>query len=324
MDAQLTGEYERTFGTRTCSTCCTGYEQRQTTFDGISAQRSGAYNNDLQLPGNGDAAFQCTGGNASETRLVRQFARLNYAGTTGTSPSSTSATTARRGSARTASTARSRRRRSPGACRTSRCFRNHLGPVNDLKLRGSWGRLGNDRIDDYLFQQTFNINSGNYVFNNELASGATPGRLANPDIGWETTEQTNVGLDIELFSNRLTFTGDVYNKLTSGILIAVPVSSLIGYTAPTQNAGAVQNTGWETALNWRHNIGQFNYSLGFNVANNKNRITSLPGGDQISSPYIRRLGEPIDAIFGIEAVGIFQTQAEVAAWAAQNAKTVAG
>jgi hypothetical protein len=72
-------------------------------------------------------------------------------------------------------------------------LRNHLGPVNDLKIRGSWGRLGNDRINDYLFQQTFNINSGNYVFNNALASGGTPGRLANPDISWETTEQTNVG-----------------------------------------------------------------------------------------------------------------------------------
>ena len=323
FDAQLTGEYERTLGAHLFHGLV-GYEQRQTTFDGNTAQRQGAYNNELQLPGNGDASFQFSGGSASETRLVRQFARLNYSwnnrylaevdlshdGSSRFGPNS------KYGTFPSASLA--------WRISDEPVLRNHLGPVNDLKLRGSWGRLGNDRIADYLFQQTFNINTLNYSFNNALASSAIPGRLANPDISWETTEQTNVGVDVEMFSNRLTFTGDVYNKLTSGILIAVPVSSLIGYTSPTSNAGAVQNTGWETALNWRHNIGQLNYSVGFNVANNKNRITNLPGGDQISSPYIRRLGEPIDAIFGIEAVGIFQTQAEVAAWAAQNAKTAPG
>jgi TonB-linked SusC/RagA family outer membrane protein len=323
FDAQLTGEYERTLGSHLFHGLV-GYEQRQTTYDGNTAQRQGAYSNDLQLPGNGDAAFQFSGGSASETRLVRQFARLNYSWN---NRYLAEFDLSRDGSSRFGPN--SKYGTFPSASLAWRisdepALRNHLGPINDLKLRGSWGRLGNDRIADYLFQQTFNINSGNYAFNNALASGATPGRLANPDISWETTEQTNVGLDIEMFSNRLTLTGDVYNKLTSGILIAVPVSSLIGYSAPTQNAGSVQNTGWETALNWRHNIGQLNYSVGFNLANNKNRITSLPGGDQISSPYIRRLGEPIDAIFGIEAVGIFQTQAEVAAWAAQNAKTGPG
>jgi TonB-linked SusC/RagA family outer membrane protein len=323
FDAQLTGEYERTFGSHLFHGLV-GYEQRQTTFDGNSAQRSGAYNNTLQLPGNGDAAFQFSGGNASQTRLVRQFARLNYSWN---NRYLAEVDLSRDGSSRFGPN--SKYGTFPSASLAWRVsdepfLRNNLGPVNDLKVRGSWGRLGNDRIADYLFQQTFNINSGNYSFNNALASGAIPGRLANPDISWETTEQTNVGVDIEMLSNRLTFTGDVYNKLTSGILIAVPVSSLIGYTSPTSNAGAVQNTGWETALNWRHNFGQFNYSVGFNVANNKNRITNLPGGDQIASPYIRRLGEPIDAIFGIEAVGIFQTQAEVAAWAAQNAKTAPG
>jgi TonB-linked SusC/RagA family outer membrane protein len=323
FDAQLTGEYERTLGAHLFHGLV-GYEQRQTTFDGNTAQRQGAYNNELQLPGNGDASFQFSGGSASETRLVRQFARLNYSWNNrylaefdlSHDGSSRFGPNTKYGTFPSASLA--------WRISDEPVLRNHLGPVNDLKVRGSWGRLGNDRIADYLFQQTFNINTLNYSFNNALASSAIPGRLANPDISWETTEQTNVGVDVEMFSNRLTFTGDVYNKLTSGILIAVPVSSLIGYTSPTSNAGAVQNTGWEAALNWRHNIGQLNYSVGFNVANNKNRITNLPGGDQISSPYIRRLGEPIDAIFGIEAVGIFQTQAEVAAWAAQNAKTAPG
>ncbi|PYP77692.1 MAG: hypothetical protein DMD35_14135 [Gemmatimonadetes bacterium] len=331
FDAQLTGEYERTFGAHLVH-ALVGYEQRQQQYDGVFGQRQGAYNNTLQLPGNGDASFQFAGapqniGSATETRLVRQFGRLNYSWNNrylaevdlSHDGSSRFGPNKKYGNFPSASLA--------WRVSDEPMLRNHLGPINDMKLRGSWGRLGNDRIDDYLFQQTFNINSGNYVFNNALATGATPGRLANNDIGWESTEQTNVGLDLEMFSNRLVFTGDVYNKQTSGILIAVPVSSLIGYSAPTQNAGAVQNTGWEAALNWRHNIGQFNYSIGFNIADNKNKVTNLPGGDQINvseSPSIRRVGYPINSIFGIEAVGIFQTPEEVAAWAKQNAKTGPG
>ena len=206
-------------------------------------------------------------------------------------------------------------------------FRNHVGFIDDLKLRGSWGRLGNDQIADYLFQQTININSGNYPFNNTLSTGATPGRIANPDIGWETTEQTNGGVDIELMQNKLSFTGDLYNKQTHGILLQVPISSLVGQTAATVNAASVANVGWEAAVNWRSAIRTFNYTIGFNIADNKNRITNLPGGDQINAnlaPSIRRVGEAIDAYFGIQAVGIFQTQAEVAAWATQNAKTGPG
>jgi TonB-linked SusC/RagA family outer membrane protein len=332
LDAQLTSEYERTFGPHLFHGLV-GYEQRQERYDGVFGQRQGAYSNTLQLPAQGDASLQFAGapngsaGPATETRLVRQFARLNYSWNNrylaefdlSHDGSSRFGPNTKYGTFPSASLA--------WRISDEPFLRDHLGPINDVKLRGSWGKLGNDRIDDYLFQQTFSINSGNYNFNNQLATGAIPGRLANPNISWESTEQTNVGLDVELLSNRLTLTGDVYNKLTDGILIAVPVSSLIGYTAPTTNAGAVQNTGWEAALNWRHNIGQFNYSIGFNIADNKNKITSLPGGDQIDaqeSPSIRRVGYPINSIFGIEAVGIFQTQAEVAAWATQNAKTGPG
>ncbi|MDB4883249.1 MAG: TonB-dependent outer membrane protein SusC/RagA, partial [Gemmatimonadetes bacterium] len=328
MDAQLTGEYERSFGSHAFH-LLTGYEQRQSQYDRAQASRSGAYNNDLQLPGSGDASFQGTFSEATQTRLVREFGRLNYGFDNkylfevdlSHDGSSRFGPNRRYGNFPSAS----------AAWRVSdeSFFKSHVGFVNDLKLRASWGRLGNDRIDDYLFQQTVNINSGNYAFNNALSAGATPGRIANPDIGWESTEQTNVGVDIEMFSNKLSFTGDVYNKQTSGILIAVPVSTLIGYGAPTQNAGSVSNTGWETAVNWRSNVRSLSYSIGFNVSDNKNRVTSLPGGDQINpannpAPSIRRVGYPINSIFGIEAVGIFQTVEEVKGWATQNAKTAPG
>ena len=326
MDAQLTGEFERSYGDNAIH-LLTGYEQRQQEYDGVSASRSGAYNNDLQLPGNGDAAFQGTGSGASQTRLVRQFGRLNYGfknrylfeADVSHDGSSRFGPNRRYGTFPSASVA--------WRISDEPMFRRHIGFVDDLKLRGSWGRLGNDQIGDYLFQQTININSGNYSFGNVLATGATPGRIANPDIGWETTEQSNVGMDLELLQSKLTFTGDLYNKQTSGILLAVPISSLVGQSAPTQNAASVANVGWETAVNYRSNVKTFNYTLGFNLSDNKNRITSLPGGDQINanqSPSIRRVGVPIDAIFGIEAIRIFQTDAEVKAAPFQNAKTGPG
>jgi TonB-linked SusC/RagA family outer membrane protein len=323
MDAQLTGEFERSYGDHALH-LLTGYEQRQQEFDFVSASRSGAYNNDLQLPGNGDVSFQGTGSSASVTRLVRQFGRLNYGfknrylfeADVSHDGSSRFGPNKKYGTFPSASVA--------WRISDEPIFRNHIGFIDDMKLRGSWGRLGNDQIGDYLFQQTININSGNYSFGNILSSGATPGRIANPDIGWETTEQTNGGVDIEMLGSKLTFTGDLYNKLTSGILLAVPISSLVGQTAPTQNAASVSNVGWETAVNYRSNVKTFNYTIGLNLSDNKNRITSLPGGDQISGNTLRRVGVPIDAIFGVEAIGIFQTPAEVAAAPFQNAKTGPG
>ena len=326
FDAQVLGEYEKTFGSHSFH-LLGGYEQRQSQEDDATAQRQGAYNNDLQLPGSGDASLQSTGSGAFQVRIIRQFARLNYdlggkylfEADVSHDGSSRFGPNKKYGTFPSASVA--------WRASQENFFKNHVGFINELKLRGSWGRLGNDRIGDYLFQQTININSGNYTFNNALATGATPGRISNPDIGWETTEQTDLGTDIELFSSRLSFTGDVYNKKTTGILLQLPISSFVGQTAPTTNAGALSNKGWEAALNWRSNVRTVNYSVGFNISDNHPKITSLPSGDQFNvgcSPCIRRVGEEPDAYFGIRAVGIFQTQAEVAGWATQNPKTSPG
>lgn len=320
-EVQATGEYDRSRGAHAAH-LLVGFDRRQTDHDDVFAERQGAYNNDLQLPGSGDASLQNTGSGANTTRLLGLFSRLNYGWN---NRYLFEANVRRDGSSRFGPAKKYGVFPSVSAAwRVSDepIFRGRLGFINDLKLRGSWGRLGNDRIDDYLFQQTININQGNYNFNNALATGAIPGRIANPDIGWETTEQTNGGVDVEMVQGKLSFTGDVYKKDTYGILLQVPISSFVGQTAPTQNAGAVTNTGWEAGINWRDQVRSFTYSFGFNIADNKNRITQLPGGDQINAantpgPSLRRVGVPIDAIFGIEAVGIFQSAAEVAAWATQ-------
>jgi TonB-linked SusC/RagA family outer membrane protein len=316
QEVQATAEYERTFGIH-ATHLLVGFDQRQSDHDDVSAQRLGAYNNSLQLPGSGDVTFQSTSGGATTTRLVGVFSRLNYAWA---NKYLLEANLRRDGSSRFGPARKYGVFPSVSAAwriSDESFFKDHVSFINDLKLRGSWGKLGNDRILDYLFQQTININSGNYNFGNTLSPGATPGRIANPNIGWETTAQADGGVDVEMVQGKLTFTGDIYKKNTTGILLQVPISSLVGQTAPTQNAGSVSNAGWETAVNWHDEFRSLNYSIGFNLSDVKNKITSLPGGDQISGGTIRRVGEPIDAIFGIRAVGIFQDSAELRAWPTQ-------
>jgi TonB-linked SusC/RagA family outer membrane protein len=314
-EIQATADYDKLFG-RHATRLLVGYDRRQSNFDDVFSQREGAYNNELQLPGSGDVTFQSNGGIARTTRLVGTFSRFNYGFA---DKYLLEANIRRDGSSRFGADRKYGIFPSfSAAWRVSEegFFRDRVGFINDLKLRGSWGRLGNDRIDDYLFQQTININSGNYQFGNTLSPGATPGRIANPEIGWETTEQTNGGIDFELLEGKLSFTGDVYKKLTTGILRAVAISSLVGQQAPTINAASVSNRGWEAALNWRDNIKDFNYSLGFNLSDVKNRVEKLPGGDQVGGTILR-VGEPINAIYGVRVAGIFQTPEEVAAWATQ-------
>lgn len=316
LQLQATADYDRSFG-RHATHLLVGYDQRQMDRDNAFAAREGAYNNELQLPGSGDATFQFSGGGASSTRLVGMFGRFNYGWS---DRYLVEANVRRDGSSRFGPAKKYGVFPSVSAAWrvTQEPFiKDRLGFVNDLKFRGSWGRLGNDRIGDYLFQQTININSGNYAFNNALATGATPGRIANPDIGWETTEQTNGGVDIEMLRGALSVTGEVYKKLTTGILRQIPISSLVGATAPVKNAAAVSNTGWEAALTWRNDFRQLNYQIGVNIADNKNRIVTLPGGDQITGGTINRVGEPIGAIFGIRAVGIFRDSADLRAWPTQ-------
>ena len=311
-EVQATGEYDKAFGQH-ATRLLVGYDMRRTDRDNVFAEREGAFNNELLLPGSGDVAFQNTGSGASTTRLIGIFSRFNYGWA---NRYLLEANIRRDGSSRFGPAKKYGVFPSVSAAwlvSEEPFFQNYTDFMNVLKFRGSWGRLGNDRIGDYLFQQTINLNSGNYNFNNALATGATPGRIANPDIGWETTEQTNGGVDIELLSGRLAFTGEVYKKLTTGILLQVPISSLVGQTAPTQNAAAVSNVGWETAINWRNQIRSLSYQIGFNLSDVKNRITTLPGGDQITGGTINRVGHPMGAIYGIRAIGIFRDSAELRA-----------
>lgn len=203
-------------------------------------------------------------------------------------------------------------------------FIKNLNLFSNLKLRGSWGQLGNQQIlkdgqsIDFPYASSIAIGSSNYVFNDAVATGASQNILANKEIKWETTETTNVGVDAGLLKQRLTFSLEYYVRKTKDILLQLPIPLDIGLNPSTQNAGNVENRGWDFSGNWQDKAGKFSYGIGVNISNVKNEVTNLAGvGPIISGNSIIQVGSPINLIYGYESIGIFQDAQSIAAAPAQ-------
>lgn len=154
-------------------------------------------------------------------------------------------------------------------------FMKNVG-FDNLKLRASWGKLGNNSIDNYAFLSTYAAN--NYVIGNTLTNGLAVSAYANPLLRWETTTSADLGLDIAVLNNRLTAEIDVYDKNTDGILYRPNISYTAGNaTAPYQNIAVVNNKGAELTLGWRDSKGEFSYSVNGNFAYNHNRVAKYKG-----------------------------------------------
>lgn len=179
--------------------------------------------------------------------------------------------------------------------------------VDNLKLRVSWGQLGNQEIDDYLFYNTYSFGY-DYSFGNTLFSGISINDvMANTAITWEKTDQMDVGVDADFWGGKLSLTGDFFLKNTHAILLKLPIPDLVGVSAPMQNAGKVRNTGFELALTHRNQVNRFRYSTSFNFSYVKNEIIDLNGGDTPG----RSVGDPVDNIYGYVCEGIFKSQEEI-------------
>lgn len=180
------------------------------------------------------------------------------------------------------------------------------GIANNLKLRASWGQLGNQNIgDNYPFSSNVDL-SQKYVSANAVISGAAITQMANTAITWETTTVTDIGLDATLF-NKLNLTVDYFYKKTDDILLKLNVPLVIGMSAPQQNAGKVENRGWEAALTYTDKVGDFNYRVSFNISDVKNKILDLKGIDE-TGLTVNREGEEMYSLYGLEAVGYIQPE----------------
>ncbi|TKB99068.1 SusC/RagA family TonB-linked outer membrane protein [Pedobacter cryophilus] len=202
--------------------------------------------------------------------------------------------------------------------------------LTNLKLRGSWGRTGNNGIGNYIFSQTYNAGL-DYVLGNSIVSGVALTSLANPTIKWETTEQYDIGLDASFFKNKLSLEADYFNRNSYDILYTnFPIPLTLGVNSlAAQNSASMVNKGLELNLNYTHKSKRsVSYNVGLNVTKNaKNRVTDLGNGVQtINNTNIIRAGDPFNSYYGLRMIGIFQDAAEVAASPVQygNSRTAAG
>ena len=203
-------------------------------------------------------------------------------------------------------------------------FMDGVSLISDLKLRGSWGQTGFQEIGNYTFQTSLD-NTVNYLFNGQVATGVAQRNLAPASLQWETSTQTDIGIDLGLLDNRILINADYYIKETNDILVPVPPTLSTGVNnSPTLNAGSVRNRGLEFAATYRKSGGDFQYSVSGNFATLDNEVLSLGGGQPIISggvnvTRVTRIieGFPIGHFFGYEMDGIFQTQDEVEAHANQ-------
>ena len=189
-----------------------------------------------------------------------------------------------------------------------------LDPVSNLKLRASYGITGNTEIGSYQslarFSSTFTVIGGNPL------NAVRPTEVQNPDLTWESTQQTNIGLDLGLFTNRVNLTVDYYYKKTVDLLYRLPLPPYSGYSSSLQNIGSLENKGWEFSLNTVNTEGAFAWTTDFNITFNKNKILSLPQGEIIESAvpghllntqsHIIREGAPVGSFYGYIYDGIYQ------------------
>ncbi|MEM7513866.1 MAG: SusC/RagA family TonB-linked outer membrane protein, partial [Bacteroidota bacterium] len=210
-------------------------------------------------------------------------------------------------------------------------FMADMAAVSELKLRGGWGRLGNQTPlnafpTDVLLRTDFF-----YVINGQAVQGISQSDLANPDITWEVTEQWDVGLDLGLWDDRLLFTTDYYNRETEDLIIRAAVPPSAGLGAPFVNIGRIRNSGLEFALTYRNYDNDFKYNISANLTTINNEVLELSGEDveifsggavdDLSGTNITRVGDPIGSFYGFVSDGIFQSWDEVYSHARINQAT---
>lgn len=203
-------------------------------------------------------------------------------------------------------------------------FMKNQDVVSFLKLRASYGNLGNERIGNYPYQTTMSFTNPAVFFGSTVtaAQGVTNSKLAIEDITWETTTTYDVGLDLNFLSDRLTLSADGYYKNTRNMLIELDIPTFMGYSAPDQNAGDMHTWGWDLNIGWNDTVGDFSYGINFNLSDYKSTMGDIGDKLQISSGKIIASGLEYQAWYGYISNGIFQTEDEVAAASALTSASV--
>ncbi len=202
---------------------------------------------------------------------------------------------------------------------TEEPFMKSLKFLSNAKIRGGYGQTGNNRVSDFAYLSSYAITpASGYTFNNAPLQGIIPDALGTRDLKWETTEQTDIGLDLAFLKNRITFTTDFYYKKTKDLLLNASLAPSMGYLKGFKNIGKVSNQGWEFTLDTRNiETDRFSWSSSLNISFNKNKVLQLSGeqpnlqtsitwGNFSSAPYIAIPGRPIALFNGYVFDGVYQ------------------
>ena len=183
--------------------------------------------------------------------------------------------------------------------------------VSSLKIRGSWGLVGNNRIGAYQYMQTVSVKNG-ISFGDKLAQTAEFAST-NPDLKWETTRMANIGFELGLLNNDLNITFDCFNNRTKDILVNLPVPGLFGNGAPIQNAGKVETRGWELSVSYRLKTGPVVHNFAGNISDSFNEVIDTRGTEIIGGSDVQTIikeGYPLYSYYAYRSDGFFQNEEE--------------
>jgi TonB-linked SusC/RagA family outer membrane protein len=302
--------YEKAIGKHNI-TALAGFSQEQSRTDWNSSYRKGFLSNDLWEINAGSTDGQEAGGSAYEYSLRSYFGRISY---DFDNKYLLEANIRRDGTSRISSEARWGTFPSFSAAWriiNEPFMENIKNVVSDLKIRAGWGILGNQNIGNYPYQAV--LSAANYDFGGKVNQGVGLVDGVNKDIKWESSETKNIGIDLALFSNKISFSTDLYSRRTYDILLQLPVPTPLGLSSPYQNAGEVMNKGIELQLGYKFTTGGWNFDVLANASYNKNEITNLNNdGARIWDGFgFMQEGYPINSFGGYVAEGLFRTNEDL-------------
>lgn len=316
INPYLQFNYDKKFGEHDLKAMAAfSYEKNSSNY--FDAYRSKFASNYIHILGAGDPTTKDNSSSLSSYAILSQFARINYAYA---DKYLFEFNIRRDGSSRFGSNYKYGvfPSLSAGWVLTQESFMDNVPFINFLKLRGSWGQLGNQYSGDnfpYLAKVAYNTN---YVWGNSVETGVTPSSYGNPDLHWETTNVTNLGFNLHLFDSELLFEGDYFIRKTKDILFNTPLPFETGFSSVMTNLAKVQNKGFEFMATYQKRINDFNFSISGNTSYIRNKVISLDptlAGEsdrQISGNQITTRNYPIKSYYMVKWTGkIYQTQEEV-------------